>query len=106
MLESAESRNAPLVDTHETNQNPASVPSHVPTAGTQSRVELSGVVTSLCSNAKEQGQKWITPEGARQIATHVCKVVDDKQFQVLFNFFHDQRILIPFKKLLVLLTQS
>ena len=70
MLESAESRNTPLVDTHEANQNPASVPSHVPTAGTQSRVELSGVVTSLCSNAKEQGQKWITLEGARQIATH------------------------------------
>ena len=50
MLESAELRNAPLVDTHETTQNPASVPSHVPTAGTQSRVELSGVVTSLCSS--------------------------------------------------------
>lgn len=34
--ESAESRNAPLVDTHETNEDPASVPSHVPVADTQS----------------------------------------------------------------------
>lgn len=46
--------------------------------------------------AREQGQKWITLEGARQIATHVCKVVDNKQFQALLNFFHDQRILIHF----------
>ena len=34
----------------------------------KSRVELSGVVTSLCSNAKEQGQKWIT--GRRKADRH------------------------------------
>ena len=71
------------------------------------KVVLSFLVSwQVYAVAKEQGQKWITLEGARQIATHVCKVVDDKQFQVLLHFFHDQRILIPFKKLLVLLTQS
>ena len=45
---------------------------------------------------REQGRKWITLENAKQIASKVCNVVDDQQFQTLLNFFHDQRILIHF----------
>ena len=45
---------------------------------------------------RKQGHKWITLESAKQIASEVCSVVDDQQFQTLLNFFHDQRILIHF----------
>lgn len=52
---------------------------------------------------KEQNHKWITLEDARQIAKRVCQVVDDKEFQTLLNFFHDQRILIHFDDTLELI---
>ncbi|XP_078349895.1 uncharacterized protein LOC144634751 isoform X1 [Oculina patagonica] len=45
---------------------------------------------------REEGLKWITLESAKQIASEVCSVVEEKQFQTLLNFLHDQRILIHF----------
>ncbi len=45
---------------------------------------------------REEGHKWITLEKAKQIASEVCSVVEEKQFQTLLNFLHDQRILIHF----------
>ncbi len=45
---------------------------------------------------KEDGHKWISLDSAKQIASEVCNVVDDKQFHTLLNFLHDQRILIHF----------
>ena len=45
---------------------------------------------------KEDGHKWIPLENAKQIASEVCNIVEDKQFQTLLNFLHDQRILIHF----------
>ncbi|KAL9963891.1 hypothetical protein ACROYT_G027446 [Oculina patagonica] len=57
---------------------------------------------------KEDGHKWISLDSAKQIASEVCNVVDDKQFHTLLNFLHDQRIVIHFddtpelKKMVVL----
>ena len=45
---------------------------------------------------KEDGNKWITLERAKQIASEVCNIVDDKQFETLLDFLHDQRIVIHF----------
>ena len=45
---------------------------------------------------KEDGNKWITLERAKQIASNVCNIVDNKQFDTLLDFLHDQRILIHF----------
>ncbi len=40
--------------------------------------------------------KWIPLADARQLAFDVCRIDDDKEFQTLLNFLHDQRILIHF----------
>ena len=45
---------------------------------------------------KEDGNKWITLERAKQIASEVCNIADDKQFETLLDFLHDQRIVIHF----------
>ena len=45
---------------------------------------------------KEKGHKWISLDSAKQIASEKCNVVDEKQFQTLLNFLHDQRVLIHF----------
>ena len=45
---------------------------------------------------KEDGHKWITFERAKQIASEQCNVVEEKQFQTLLDFLHDQRIVIHF----------
>ncbi len=45
---------------------------------------------------KKDGHKWIPLESAKKIASEVCNIVDDVQFQTLLNFLHDQRILIHF----------
>ncbi|KAL9963881.1 hypothetical protein ACROYT_G027434 [Oculina patagonica] len=45
---------------------------------------------------KEDGYKWIPLDSAKQIASEVCGITDDKQFHTLLNFLHDQRILIHF----------
>ena len=44
----------------------------------------------------KEGQKWISLEMAKQIATDVCRIKDDQEFLTLLNFLHDQRILIHF----------
>ncbi|KAL9963892.1 hypothetical protein ACROYT_G027447 [Oculina patagonica] len=45
---------------------------------------------------KEDGHKCILLDRAKQIASEVCNVVDEKQFHALLNFLHDQRVLIHF----------
>ena len=45
---------------------------------------------------KTDGHKWISLNSAKQIASEVCNIVDEKQFRTLLNFLHDQRILIHF----------
>ena len=45
---------------------------------------------------KENKHNRITLESAKQIASEVCNIVEDDQFQTLLNFLHDQRILIHF----------
>ena len=47
-------------------------------------------------NAKKECHKWMPLEGAKQIASEVCKIDDDQEFLTLLNFLHDQRILIHF----------
>ena len=44
----------------------------------------------------KDGQKWISLEGARLIASKMCHIEDDQGFTALLNFLHDQRILIHF----------
>jgi len=44
----------------------------------------------------EKGQKWITLESAKQIASEACKIDSHQEFLTLLNFLHDQRILIHF----------
>jgi len=46
--------------------------------------------------AKKEGHKWLSLEGAKQIASEVCKIDDNQEFLTLLNFLHDQRILIHF----------
>ena len=45
---------------------------------------------------KEDGNKWITLESAKQIAYEVCHIVKERQFETLLDFLHDQRIVIHF----------
>ncbi|KAL9966339.1 hypothetical protein ACROYT_G024393 [Oculina patagonica] len=40
--------------------------------------------------------KWISLADAKRLASDVCRIDDDKEFQTLLNFLHDQRILIHF----------
>jgi len=47
---------------------------------------------------RNKGKKWIPIMEARQIASDECGILDDKQFQTLLNFLHDQRILIHFNE--------
>ena len=44
----------------------------------------------------KKDHKWMLLEGAKQIASEVCKINDDQEFLTLLNFLHDQRILIHF----------
>ena len=46
---------------------------------------------------KDEGNKWIFVEEAKEIAGEVCNVFDDEEFTTLLNFLHDQRILIHFE---------
>ena len=41
-------------------------------------------------------KKWISLEDAKQIASKMCYIEDDREFTTLLNFLHDQRILIHF----------
>ena len=41
-------------------------------------------------------RKWITLTEAKEIASKVCEIDDECEFQTLLNFLHDQRILIHF----------
>ena len=45
---------------------------------------------------KEDGQKYVPLDRAKQVASEVCNIIDDDQFHTLLNFLHDQRILIHF----------
>ena len=45
---------------------------------------------------KEHGNRWISLERAKEIASEVCKIGDDQEILTLLNFLHDQRILIHF----------
>ena len=44
----------------------------------------------------KDGKKWISLEDAKQIASKMCHIEDDREFTTLLNFLHDQRILIHF----------
>lgn len=44
----------------------------------------------------KEGNKLISLEKAKQIASEVCKISEDKQFQTLLDFLHDQGVLIHF----------
>ena len=44
----------------------------------------------------KEGQKWISLEEARLIASKLCHIEDGQGFATLLNFLHDQRILIHF----------
>ena len=44
----------------------------------------------------KEGQKWISLEEARLIASKLCHIEDDPTFAALLKFLHDQRILIHF----------
>ena len=50
---------------------------------------------ALQTKAKE-GEKWISLEETRLIASKLCHIDDDQGFATLLNFLHDQRILIHF----------
>ena len=50
---------------------------------------------ALQVTAKE-GHKWISFKVAKQIASEVCQIDDDKELSTLLDFLHDQRILIHF----------
>ena len=60
---------------------------------------------------KDDGNKWISLEEAKEIAWEVCDVSDDEELRTLLNFLHDQRVLIHFddtpelSKMVVLDTQ-
>ena len=45
---------------------------------------------------KEDGQKYIPLDRAKQVASEVCNIVDDDQFHTLLKFLHGQRVLIHF----------
>ena len=45
---------------------------------------------------KENGDKWISLEAARIIASTMCNINDDKEFETLMNYLHDLRSLIHF----------
>ena len=45
---------------------------------------------------KKDGNKWISLESAKQVASQVCQIVDDDEFVTLLNFLHDQRIITHF----------
>ncbi|PFX19099.1 putative serine/threonine-protein kinase pats1 [Stylophora pistillata] len=45
---------------------------------------------------KEEGHKFVSLEDARLLADEECNISDEKQFQKILNFLHDQRILIHF----------
>ena len=44
----------------------------------------------------DEGYKWITIEHAKQIASEVCQIHDDQEFETVLGFLHDQRISIHF----------
>lgn len=45
---------------------------------------------------KEMGDKHISLEKAKQIASEVCNIKEDQEILTLLNFLHDQRVLIHF----------
>ena len=45
---------------------------------------------------KEDSLKCIPLDRAKQVASEVCNIVEDKQFHTLLNFLHDKRILLHF----------
>ena len=45
---------------------------------------------------EKDGHKWISLESAKQIASEVCRIVNNQEFLTLLNFLHDQRIVIHF----------
>ena len=44
----------------------------------------------------KDGEKWMSLEDTKQIASELCHIEDDREFTTLLNFLHDQRILIHF----------
>jgi len=45
---------------------------------------------------REVEVKWISLESAKRIASKVCNIVDDGEFEALINYLHDLRCLIHF----------
>ena len=45
---------------------------------------------------REDGDKWLPLDSAKQIASEECNITDEEQFRTLLDFLHDQRILIHF----------
>ena len=45
---------------------------------------------------KENGRRYISLESAKDIASKICNIDEDKEFQTLMNYLHDLRSLIHF----------
>jgi len=45
---------------------------------------------------KENGRRYISLESAKDIASTICNIDEDKEFQTLMNYLHDVRSLIHF----------
>ena len=45
---------------------------------------------------REKGNKWISLELAKEIASKDCNIVNDKEFETLMNYLHDLRGLVHF----------
>jgi len=48
------------------------------------------------SALREKGDKWISLESAKEIASADCNIVNDREFETLMNYLHDLRSLVHF----------
>lgn len=48
------------------------------------------------SALREKGDKWISLEWAKEIASKDCNIVNDREFETLMNYLHDLRSLVHF----------
>ena len=48
------------------------------------------------SALREKGDKWISLESAKEIASKDCNIVNDREFEILMNYLHDLRSLVHF----------
>ena len=48
------------------------------------------------SARREKGDKWISLESAKAVASKDCNIVNDSEFETLMNYLHDLRSLVHF----------